>query len=86
MQCTSPKISQVAIASNLTSGKLTSNLASLLSLGWHTLVIRECASKGRNRRPVNALLDQAAHWLASTDRYVELHGLSKGLEQRENPA
>ena len=62
------------------------NLASLRDLGWRTLVIRECALKGRHRRPVDTLLDQAAFWLASTDRYLELQGPGEGLEQRGEPA
>ena len=61
------------------------NLASLHDLGWRTLVIRECALKGRIRRPVDSLLDQAAAWLASADEYLELQGLSEGLEQRRKP-
>ena len=62
------------------------NLTSLRDLGWRTLVIRECALKGRNRLSVATLLDQAALWLASTDRHFELQGLSEGLEQRGESA
>ncbi len=37
----------------------------LLSVGWRVLTIWECALKGRARRPLADVLDNAAAWLSS---------------------
>ena len=52
----------------------TSNIARLRAVGWRVLVIWECALKGRSRRPVNAVLEEAGHWLRSGTGDQELAG------------
>lgn len=39
--------------------------AALLADGWRVLTIWECALKGRERLPVDEVLDWAADWLAN---------------------
>mgnify|MGYP005748655149 CR=1 FL=1 len=39
--------------------------AALLADGWRVLTIWECALKGRERLPVDEVLDRAADWLAN---------------------
>lgn len=39
--------------------------AALLNDGWRVLTIWECALKGRERLPVDEVLDRAANWLAN---------------------
>ena len=39
--------------------------ATLLANGWRVLTIWECALKGRERLPVDEVLDRAAGWLAN---------------------
>jgi DNA mismatch endonuclease (patch repair protein) len=41
------------------------NIKLLHDLGWRTLVIWECAIKGKQRLPVEALTDQIAYWLTA---------------------
>ena len=50
------------------------NLAGLRAAGWRVLVIWECAFKGRTRRPVDAVLDEAGQWLRSGNGDRELMG------------
>ena len=50
------------------------NLTRLRATGWRVLVIWECVLKGRLKRPVNAVLDEAEEWLRSGERDHELRG------------
>ena len=56
------------------------NLARLRALGWRVLVVWECVLKGRWKRPVDAVLDEAAGWLGSGDHYRELKGDRNGAK------
>ena len=49
-------------------------LAALQCEGWRTLVIWECALKGRTRLPVETVIGSAAQWLSSGTSYLELTG------------
>lgn len=42
--------------------------AALLAAGWRVLTIWECALKGRERLPVDEVLDHAANWLVNGPR------------------
>lgn len=44
----------------------------LLEDGWRVGVIWECAIRGRNRRPLDEVLDSCADWLASDAPTLEI--------------
>jgi len=46
----------------------------LCSLGWRTLVIWECALKGRSRLPLNEVVERAKIWLLSDEPIAEIRG------------
>lgn len=46
----------------------------LLEARWRVLVIWECAFKGRTRRPVTVVLDEAEKWLKSGSAELALKG------------
>jgi DNA mismatch endonuclease (patch repair protein) len=48
--------------------------ARLADLGWRVAVIWECAIKGRERIPVDRLMDCVAQWLTSTEARLTLTG------------
>lgn len=50
------------------------NLAEYQRNGWRTLVIWECALKGKNRMSSDAVIDYAKNWLYSGTRNEELMG------------
>lgn len=49
-------------------------LARLTGLGWRVLVIWECAMKGRERWPVDRMLDVVANWVKDGGWYLEVRG------------
>lgn len=49
--------------------------AALLADGWRVLTIWECALKGRERLPVDEVLDQAANWLVNGPRQETIASL-----------
>lgn len=53
-------------------------LDALKSTEWRTLVIWECALKGKERLDLNHILDLVTHWLHSEDRYSEIRGRGAG--------
>lgn len=46
----------------------------LLVAGWRVLTIWECALKGRERRPFDDVLDEAAEWLSSGIQQQSIRG------------
>lgn len=52
--------------------------ADLAARGWRVLTIWECALKGRTRRPVDEVLEEAAAWLRSEARHGEVRGQADG--------
>jgi len=51
------------------------NVAALISAGWRTLIIWECALKGRLRRPFGDLIDDAASFIRGSATTREIGGL-----------
>ena len=51
-------------------------LAALLCEGWRTLVIWECALKGKSRLPTETVISAAAGWLESDALYSSIAGSS----------
>ena len=45
----------------------TRALRRLAKSGWRTLIVWECALRGRSRRPVDAVIDEIIEWLGRTD-------------------
>lgn len=52
--------------------------AALLAAGWRVLTIWECALKGRERLPVDEVLDRAADWLANGQIEETIAGVANG--------
>jgi len=52
--------------------------AALLTDGWRVLTIWECALKGRERVPVDDVLDRAANWLANGPKQGTIAGGANG--------
>ena len=50
------------------------NLAKLRSAGWRTLVIWECAIRGKQRMKEQKLIRKVAAWLSSEKRCAEIRG------------
>jgi DNA mismatch endonuclease (patch repair protein) len=48
----------------------------LAAAGWRVLVIWECALKGRERRPLDDIVGEAAAWIRKGARTHEIRGLS----------
>jgi DNA mismatch endonuclease (patch repair protein) len=46
----------------------------LIDLGWRVAVVWECALKGRERLPVDRVVDCVAQWLNSTEARLTLMG------------
>ena len=42
--------------------------------GWRVAEIWECAIRGRDRLPFEAVIDECASWLTGSDRRLELRG------------
>ncbi len=50
----------------------TESTAALKALGWRTLVIWECATKGVGRWPAEELLDAIVQWISGGNEYSEI--------------
>lgn len=50
----------------------TESLEALKTLGWRTLIIWECATKGRGRLPVEKLLDAIEKWILDGTEHSEI--------------
>jgi DNA mismatch endonuclease (patch repair protein) len=46
----------------------------LADAGWRRGVVWECALKGRNRQPAEAVIEGCAQWLRGTDLTLEIRG------------
>jgi DNA mismatch endonuclease (patch repair protein) len=46
----------------------------LAAAGWRVLVIWECALKGRERRPLDAVIKEAARWIRKGGSWHEIRG------------
>ncbi len=53
------------------------NLAALKEDNWRVMTIWECALKGRERIPLNEIIDKAAEWLLSNRLAMEIRGRKK---------
>ena len=69
---TRPEFWHEKLTANRTRDKR--NLALLQQQGWRVLVIWECALKGRQRRPVDNVIDQATDWLHTSSPLLEISG------------
>ena len=52
------------------------NVAKYRELGWRTLVIWECALKGKNAWPFDQVADWVAYWLLHQTEDIEISGIS----------
>lgn len=52
------------------------NLAKYQELGWRTLVIWECALKGRTSWPLEKISDWIAYWLLHESGDIEISGIA----------
>lgn len=50
------------------------NIADLMNAGWRVLRIWECAIKGKGRLPPEIIIQEAAGWLKSSERFCEIKG------------
>lgn len=50
-------------------------MEALAAQGWRLGVVWECAIKGRNRRPIDSVIDSCASWLRSDAPQFEARGL-----------
>lgn len=55
----------------------------LCRAGWRILTIWECALKGRGKRPLDDVLDQACEWIRSKKDRAEIEG-GQGTHSRES--
>lgn len=46
----------------------------LTDLGWRAAVVWECALKGRERLPLESVMDRCASWLTGQDDFLEVRG------------
>ena len=54
--------------------KDTETLNKLKELGWKVLVIWECAIKGKNKWPMNRIIDVTTDWLVRGNGFYEIRG------------
>ena len=52
------------------------NRSALTSTGWRTLVVWECALKGKNRKPPEVVTDLISEWLEGHAAAMEISGVS----------
>ncbi len=52
------------------------NMATYNDLGWKSLVIWECAIKGKTRRPIDEIVNTAANWIQFDTQSSEIKGFS----------
>ena len=69
---TRPDFWKEKIAGNRARDTVT--LDSLRTLGWRTLVVWECAMRGKHRRSVDVIADTIAEWLRSDATPGEIRG------------
>lgn len=50
------------------------NIVTLKQNGWRVLLIWECALKGKNRMPLEIILEKTALWLEGTNEFAEIRG------------
>ena len=50
------------------------NNVALMNAGWRVLRIWECAIKGRGRLPLDIIAKEAAEWLMSSEKIIEIKG------------
>ena len=50
-------------------------LTALDEKDWRVLVIWECALKGKQKHPIERIIDEVTGWLHSDDRYHEIRGM-----------
>ena len=67
-----PEFWQQKINSNKVRDEI--NLEKLTDLGWKTLVIWECALKGKTRRDLNEVIHTAANWIQYDSLNAEIEG------------
>jgi len=67
-----PEFWQEKISSNKIRDEI--NLEKLTDLGWKTLVIWECALKGKTRRDLNEVIHTAANWIQYDSQNAEIEG------------
>lgn len=67
-----PEFWKEKINSNMERDKR--NLAACADKGWRTLVIWECALKGKTRRNPNEVIHTAANWLLYDAQSAEIRG------------
>jgi DNA mismatch endonuclease (patch repair protein) len=48
--------------------------ASLAEMGWRILIVRECATRGIYRKPLNEVIVTISDWLISGNSYCEIEG------------
>lgn len=53
------------------------NLANLRSAGWRTLIIWECAIRGKHRADFPKVIDRVARWLPSQQNKLEIPASNK---------
>lgn len=50
------------------------NLTALSESGWRTLIVWECAFRGKNRFPMQKVIEMASKWLVSDCEHMEIKG------------
>lgn len=63
---------QDKIGANVTRDQ--KNMEELRGQGWRIAIVRECALKGRTRRPLEDVGDMLAEWIYSTGSEIEIGG------------
>lgn len=51
------------------------NLSLLKEEGWYTLVVWECALKGRGKLPLGEVIEKISHWLKREENDIEIKGV-----------
>ncbi len=52
----------------------------LVRKGWRVLLVWECALKGRERRPIDEIVDSCAEWLLSNSKKCEIRGQNATID------
>jgi DNA mismatch endonuclease (patch repair protein) len=53
------------------------NLKQYSDAGWKTLIVWECALKGKAKLPVNSIFDLIVHWIACERTNCNIEGKFK---------
>lgn len=64
-----------------TKQKDKENVEDLLEDGWRILQIWECALKGKERLPIEEIIEQSSNWLKSSHIQLNIRGFSNTEEQ-----